>query len=222
MDATVIMAIIISAIVVLGILILVIVLFYYHWRNNELLANFSVFIRENIKLKDEVSKLQEENIGLANELEKTSRKRTRSQSRSKEHTMTNLVTKVVIAMLPFTASTAMAQISQPLSWGGVTVQFPELPPLTVDMSISSSKHAQPSLLQMVLESEQHEDSVAAESIMLRHAGEKLKSQFYLKLKANFGVSGDGLIGIRDYIVRKRRSKSVNPLPPPPPRMSRWR
>lgn len=61
MDITVIFAIIISTIVTLGIVILVILLLYYHWRNQELLVNFSAFIRENLKLKDEIIKLQVEN-----------------------------------------------------------------------------------------------------------------------------------------------------------------
>jgi cell division protein FtsL len=61
MDITVIFAIIISTIVTLGIVILVILLFFYHWRNQELLVNFSAFIRENLKLKDEINKLQVEN-----------------------------------------------------------------------------------------------------------------------------------------------------------------
>ena len=61
MDITVIFAIVISTIVTLGIVILVILLFFYHWRNQELLVNFSAFIRENLKLKDEINKLQVEN-----------------------------------------------------------------------------------------------------------------------------------------------------------------
>ena len=61
MDITVIFAIIISTIVAMGIVILVILLFFYHWRNQELLVNFSAFIRENLKLKDEINKLQVEN-----------------------------------------------------------------------------------------------------------------------------------------------------------------
>lgn len=64
MDTTVIIAIIISVIVALGILALVVLLFYYHWRNQELLVNFSAFIRENLKLKDEIDKLEEENEAL--------------------------------------------------------------------------------------------------------------------------------------------------------------
>ncbi len=61
MDTTVIFAIVISTVVAMGIVILVILLFFYHWRNQELLVNFSAFIRENLKLKDEINKLQVEN-----------------------------------------------------------------------------------------------------------------------------------------------------------------
>ena len=53
--------IVITVIVTLGILALVIMLIYYHWRNKELLVNFSAFIRENLKLKDEIDRLQAEN-----------------------------------------------------------------------------------------------------------------------------------------------------------------
>lgn len=61
MDTTIIFAIVISTVVAMGIVILVILLFFYHWRNQELLVNFSAFIRENLKLKDEINKLQVEN-----------------------------------------------------------------------------------------------------------------------------------------------------------------
>ena len=68
MDTTVIISIIISTIVALAIVALVVVLFYYHWRNQELLVNFSAFIRENLKLKD-IEQLQDENNVLNEELE---------------------------------------------------------------------------------------------------------------------------------------------------------
>ena len=54
MDTTVIISIIISTIVALAIVALVVVLFYYHWRNQELLVNFSAFIRENLNEELEV------------------------------------------------------------------------------------------------------------------------------------------------------------------------
>lgn len=73
MDTTVIFAIVISTVVAMGIVILVILLFFYHWRNQELLVNFSAFIRENLKLKDEINKLQVEN----NELRETRNNKTK-------------------------------------------------------------------------------------------------------------------------------------------------
>jgi sensor histidine kinase YesM len=73
MDITVIFAIIISTIVTMGIVILVVLLFYYHWRNKELLVNFSAFIRENLKLKDEINKLLDEN----NQLRETRNSKTK-------------------------------------------------------------------------------------------------------------------------------------------------
>jgi len=69
MDTTVIIAIIISTIVALFVIGLVITLFYYHWRNQELMGNFSSFIRENLKLKDEINRLQDENDELNDELD---------------------------------------------------------------------------------------------------------------------------------------------------------
>lgn len=66
MIITVVIAIIVSTIVALAIIALVVLLFYYHWRNNELLVNFSAFIRENLRLKDEIDKLQNENEELKN------------------------------------------------------------------------------------------------------------------------------------------------------------
>ena len=69
MDNTVIITIIISTVVALGIIALVVVLFYYHSRNKELMQNFSGFIKENLKLKEELFKLQDENAELNDELD---------------------------------------------------------------------------------------------------------------------------------------------------------
>ncbi len=68
MDTIVIISIIISCIVALVILALVIMLLFYHWRNKELMINFSAFIRENLILKDELTKLHNENAALNEEL----------------------------------------------------------------------------------------------------------------------------------------------------------
>ena len=64
MGTIVIIAIVISTIVALGIIGLIILLLYYHWRNQELLVNFSAFIRENLKLKEKIEKLEEEKEAL--------------------------------------------------------------------------------------------------------------------------------------------------------------
>ena len=69
MDTTAIIAIIVATIVALGVIGLVIVLFYYHWRNRDLMTNFSAFIRENLQLKDEINRLQDENDELTDELD---------------------------------------------------------------------------------------------------------------------------------------------------------
>ena len=61
MDTIVIISIIISCVVAMVILALVILLFFYHWRNKELLINFTAYIRENIILKDELAKLHYKN-----------------------------------------------------------------------------------------------------------------------------------------------------------------
>lgn len=61
MNITVIITIVISTIVALVIGVLVVLIGYYHWRNRELLINFSAFIRENLQLKDEIDRLREEN-----------------------------------------------------------------------------------------------------------------------------------------------------------------
>ena len=68
MDTIVIISIIISCIVALVSLALVIMLLFYHWRNKELMINFSAFIRENLILKDELTKLHNENAALNEEL----------------------------------------------------------------------------------------------------------------------------------------------------------
>ena len=68
MDTIAIISIIISCIVAMVILALVIMLLFYHWRNKELMINFSAFIRENLILKDELTKLHNENSALNEEL----------------------------------------------------------------------------------------------------------------------------------------------------------
>ena len=71
MDTYVIIAVIVASVLATAVIAMVILLLYYHWRNRELLTNFSAFIRENLKLKDEIGRLQEENSELNEELNKT-------------------------------------------------------------------------------------------------------------------------------------------------------
>ncbi|MBP5558210.1 MAG: hypothetical protein J6X71_00390 [Bacteroidales bacterium] len=71
MDTYVIIAVIVASVLATAAIAMVILLLYYHWRNKELLTNFSAFIRENLKLKDEIGRLQEENSELNEELNKT-------------------------------------------------------------------------------------------------------------------------------------------------------
>ena len=71
MDTYVIIAVIVASVLATAAIAMVILLLYYHWRNRELLTNFSAFIRENMKLKDEIGRLQEENSELNEELNKT-------------------------------------------------------------------------------------------------------------------------------------------------------
>ena len=69
MDDKTLIAIVISTVIALGLVALVVVLFYYHSRNKELMQNFSGFIKENLKLKEELYKLQDENAELNDELD---------------------------------------------------------------------------------------------------------------------------------------------------------
>ena len=71
MDTYVIIAVIAASVLATAAIAMVVLLLYYHWRNRELLTNFSAFIRENLKLKDEIGRLQEENSELNEELNKT-------------------------------------------------------------------------------------------------------------------------------------------------------
>lgn len=52
MDTYVIIAVIAALVLAIAAIAMVILLLCYHWRNQELLTNYSAFIRENLKLKD--------------------------------------------------------------------------------------------------------------------------------------------------------------------------
>lgn len=60
METTFILTVALSVAIVMVILILVFTLLYYRWRNTELLAGLGVFLRENLRLKQQISKMQQE------------------------------------------------------------------------------------------------------------------------------------------------------------------
>lgn len=60
METTFILTVALSVALVMVILILVFTLLYYRWRNTELLAGLGVFLRENLRLKQQISKMQQE------------------------------------------------------------------------------------------------------------------------------------------------------------------
>ena len=140
-----------------------------------------------------------------------------SNSNIKE--MTNK-TFIIIAILSFVSTTAMAQTSTIFQWV-YTERYPKFPPLRVDFHIPMLIQAQQPLLLMMSEGKLKEDTIAGQSIMLRHMGNKTTTQFYFKHSPNYQPTGDGLKGFRDYIVRKRRWKEGRPLQPLPPMMRRW-
>ena len=59
MDTTFILTVALSVAVVVVILGLVFTLLYYKWRNAELLTGLGEFLRENLKLRHQISKMQE-------------------------------------------------------------------------------------------------------------------------------------------------------------------
>ncbi|MBQ3745393.1 MAG: hypothetical protein II853_05855 [Prevotella sp.] len=58
METSFILAVALSVSVVLIIFGLVIALLYYRWRNTELLTGLSEFLRENMKLRRQISEMQ--------------------------------------------------------------------------------------------------------------------------------------------------------------------
>ena len=59
METTVILAVAFSVAVVVIILTLVFALLYYRWRNTELLTGLGEFLRENMQLRRQISKMQQ-------------------------------------------------------------------------------------------------------------------------------------------------------------------
>ena len=132
-------------------------------------------------------------------------------------------TFIIIAILSFISTTAMAQISTVFQWVYTErySTYPTLPPLRVDFDIPMLIQPQQPLLLMMPEGKLKEDTIAGQSIMLCHMGNKTTTQFHFKHSPNYQPTGDELKGFRDYIVRKRRWKEGRPLQPLPPMMRRW-
>ena len=116
----------------------------------------------------------------------------------------------------YIAVTAMAQNVPATSWH-YTDRFPQLPPLGVDFNTDLFTRHQSNLLLMPQGSVQHNASADSRSILFRPKDNETKSHFQFKAAPNI-QTGDEFKGLRDYIVRERRRKAGNPLPPPPPLM----
>lgn len=115
-------------------------------------------------------------------------------------------------------TTATAQTTPALS-KNLYERFPELPSLKAEFDTDMLNHQQPNLL-TISQDANDKDTVAVSSIMFLHKSNQIKSNFHLRSKRNL-PAGDGLIGIRDYIVRHRRINEGHPLPPPTPVMRRY-
>ena len=127
---------------------------------------------------------------------------------------TNLILAIALALI-CTTTIAMAQTSPTISWRNYG-QFPKLPPLRSDFDLTLFNHFQPNMLQMPIEN--NKDTIATQSIMLRHADIHTTPNLTFKFKpGTFHMkTGDALKGIREHIVRERRKEGCI-LPPPPKR-----
>ena len=63
METTFILTVALSVAVVVVIIGLVITLLYYRWRNTELLTGLGEFLRENLKLRRQISEMQQAALG---------------------------------------------------------------------------------------------------------------------------------------------------------------
>ena len=91
--------------------------------------------------------------------------------------------------------------------------FPKLPPLTVDMGYHAFLyHLDPSLLS----ADTPIEPADSQSVMFHHAVLHAMPNLEFHSSRPAVYNGDALIKQRDWIVRKRRIKEGNPLPPPTP------
>ena len=125
-------------------------------------------------------------------------------------------TGILVALICMT-TTSMAQTIPAIS-SNYSDRFPKMPSLKADFCIALANHNQPDLLKKTVDATPKDD-VATTSIMFLHKNKDITSHFQYKSK-RFLPSIDGLIGLRDRIVRKRRFDEGHPLPPPTPVMRR--
>ena len=125
-------------------------------------------------------------------------------------------TGILIALICMT-TTSMAQTIPAISLG-YSDRFQKMPPLKANFCIVMATHNQPDLLKKTVDTTDKDD-VATTSIMFLHKNKDITSYFQYRSE-RFLPAIDGLIGLRDRIVRKRRFNEGHPLPPPTPVMRR--
>jgi len=125
-------------------------------------------------------------------------------------------TGILIALICMT-TTSMAQTIPAIS-SGCSDRFPKFPPLRADLCITMATHNLPDLLKTTADATPKDDA-STTSIMFLHKNKDITSHFQYKSK-RYLPAIDGLIGLRDRIVRKRRFNEGHPLPPPTPVLRR--
>lgn len=125
-------------------------------------------------------------------------------------------TGILIALICMTIP-SMAQTIPAIS-SNCSDRFPKMPSLKADFCIAMATHNQPDLLKKTADATDKDDA-STTSIMFLHKNKDITSHFQYKSK-RYLPAIDGLIGLRDRIVRKRRFNEGHPLPPPTPVMRR--
>ena len=112
---------------------------------------------------------------------------------------------------------ATAQINPAMNWNPADRHHP-LPPLRGDFNMDLfNRFLRPKRLLMSPVSTAHTDTIDHHSIMY-HPSESHEMTFHgINPGHDYMPSGDTFLHLRDRIVRERRRKEGNPLPPPPPR-----
>ena len=123
----------------------------------------------------------------------------------------------ILVVLICMTTTSMAQTIPAIS-SNCFDRFPKMPSLKADFCIALATHHQLDLLKKTADATDKDDA-STTSIMFLHKNKDITSHFQCKSK-RYLPAIDGLIGLRDRIVRKRRFDEGHPLPPPTPVMRR--